>query len=429
MNIDIKIPSPGESISQVQVANWLVADGDLVEKDQEIVEIDSDKATLAISAPEAGVVKRVIPAGEMAAVGAVIATLNTQETVAKDQNKKSESTPQTASIQTPPATEAKPVGPAEPAETSASRGVAATPLARKLMEMNHVDSQALRSFFERYHFTREDVEFYLHHQNDAIAQPPQKPGSEQTQNNPKELRGEERTPMSPLRRKLAERLVSVKNETAMLTTFNEVNMTPVMELRAKYKEAFQKKHGVSLGFMSFFTRACALALKEFPAVNGSIEGDEIVFHHFADIGIAVSTPKGLMVPVLRDAATLSLADIEHKIKDLATRARDRKLTLDEMSGGTFTITNGGVFGSLLSTPIINPPQSAILGMHNIVERPIAVKGKVEIHPMMYVALSYDHRIIDGRESVSFLVKVKELLENPVNLLFEQGDPVKALLGL
>lgn len=235
--------------------------------------------------------------------------------------------------------------------------------------------------------------------------------------------------MSPLRRKLAERLVGVKNQTAMLTTFNEINMTPVMELRAKYKEIFQKKHGIGLGFMSFFTRACALALKSFPQVNASIEGDEIVFHHFSDIGIAVSTPKGLVVPVVRDAETKSLADIEHMIKNLAIKARDKKLTLEEMSGGTFTITNGGVFGSLLSTPIINPPQSAILGMHNIIERPIAVKGKVEIHPMMYVALSYDHRIIDGRESVSFLVKVKQLLENPIFMISEEGDAEAELLGL
>lgn len=429
MKVEIKIPSPGESISQVQVANWLVSDGDQVEKDQEIVEIDSDKATLAISAPEAGVVTRAIPAGEMAAVGAVIATLDT-EGIAKPIEHK----PEEPSLKTsePPVvmTEGQKSTSAD-AQTSMAppSEVGATPLARRLMEINRVDPKALRDFFERYRFTRDDVAFYLQHKEEApksFAPPSTSINADRAQLS---SRDEERTAMSPLRRKLAGRLVAVKNETAMLTTFNEVNMSPVMELRAKHKEAFQKKHGVTLGFMSFFTRACALALKEFPQVNGSIEGDEIVLHHYADIGIAVSTPKGLMVPVLRNAETLSMADIELTIKDMATRARDRRLTLDEMSGGTFTITNGGVFGSLLSTPIINPPQSAILGMHNIVERPIAVKGKVEIHPMMYVALSYDHRIIDGRESVSFLVKVKELLENPVNLLFGAGDPVRALLGL
>ena len=235
--------------------------------------------------------------------------------------------------------------------------------------------------------------------------------------------------MSTLRLKLAERLVSVKNETAMLTTFNEVNMTPVMKIRQQYKDIFKEKHGVSLGFMSFFTKAVTEALHHFPQVNAQIDGDEMVFHNCADIGIAVSTPKGLMVPVLRNAEQMSIAEIELKIKELATKARDNKISLDEMKGGTFTITNGGVFGSMLSTPIINPPQSAILGMHNIVERPIAVNGQVEIHPIMYVALSYDHRIIDGRESVSFLVKVKEMLEHPARMLFAGNDPVSTLLGI
>lgn len=421
MRIEVKIPSPGESISQVQVANWLVADGETVEKDQEIVEIDSDKATLAISAPEAGVVTRAIDAGEMAAVGAVVATI---EAVTESAERRPTAPPE----KTTPAVRDSATA-EQPAQSRAEKSkepVAATPLARRLMEVNHLDAAAVREFLSRYHLTREDVAFYLRHQDEK---PSSSVSSGKTSEEIPLPRTEERQPMNALRRKLAERLVAVKNQTAMLTTFNEVNMTPVMELRNRHKEAFQKKHGVSLGFMSFFTRACALALKAYPQVNGSIEGDEIVLHHYADIGIAVSTPKGLMVPVLRDAETLSLADIEHRIKELATRARDRKLTLDEMTGGTFTITNGGVFGSLLSTPIINPPQSAILGMHNIVERPIAVKGKVEIHPMMYVALSYDHRIVDGRESVSFLMKVKQLLENPIHLLFDGNDPEKTLFGL
>jgi len=422
MRIEVKIPSPGESISQVQVANWLVADGETVEKDQEIVEIDSDKATLAISAPEAGVVTRALAMGEMAAVGAVVATIEAATVGAEPQAKAAKPDESKSDALKPPVKE-------QPVQHQVEKNrevVAATPLARRLMEMNHLDAASVREFLSRYHLTREDVTFYLSHQHETTSTPD--PGTK-TVAEQRAPRTEERQPMNALRRKLAERLVAVKNQTAMLTTFNEVNMTPVLELRNRHKEAFQKKHGVSLGFMSFFTRACALALKTFPQVNGSIEGDEIVLHHYADIGIAVSTPKGLMVPVLRDAETLSLAEIEQRIKEMATRARDRKLTLDEMTGGTFTITNGGVFGSLLSTPIINPPQSAILGMHNIVERPIAVKGKVEIHPMMYVALSYDHRIIDGRESVSFLVKVKELLENPIHLLFDTNDPASLLLGL
>ncbi|OFY15016.1 MAG: dihydrolipoamide succinyltransferase [Bacteroidetes bacterium GWE2_42_24] len=420
MRIEIKIPSPGESISQVQVATWLVANGEMVEKDQEIAEIDSDKATLSISAPESGIVSQVIPAGDMAAVGAVIATLDTKAKPVEESAHES----QPNLVVTPSLTPAAMAEVKEPVRKTVK--VAATPVARKLMELHNVNESSLRDFYTHYHFSREDVEFYLQHKTEMpdTKQPAVQPAAKDIA-----FRSDERQPMSPLRRKLAERLVAVKNQTAMLTTFNEINMTPVMELRAKYKDAFQKKHGVGLGFMSFFTRACAVALKSFPQVNASIDGDEIVLHHYSDIGIAVSTPKGLMVPVVRDAETLALADIEHKIKYLASRARDKKLTLDEMSGGTFTITNGGVFGSLLSTPIINPPQSAILGMHNIVERPIAVKGKVEIHPMMYVALSYDHRVIDGRESVSFLVKVKQLLENPVHLIFEGGDAEIELLGL
>ncbi len=420
MRIEIKIPSPGESITQVQVASWLVADGELVEKDQEIVEIDSDKATLSISAPESGKLRQEISAGQSADVGAVIATLDSEARSVNKDAAKLQPISEDVSLQSHAEEEKVKDGEEKPIR------VAVTPVARRMMEIHNIDENSLRDFFIHYHLSRGDVEFYLKHKEEA-----QKHNLPETRisSETKALRLEERQQMSPLRRKLAERLVGVKNQTAMLTTFNEINMTPVMELRAKYKDAFQKKHGVGLGFMSFFTRACALALKSFPQVNASIEKEEIVFHHFSDIGIAVSTPKGLMVPVVRDAETRSLADIEHKIKELALKARDKKLTLDEMSGGTFTITNGGMFGSLLSTPIINPPQSAILGMHNIVERPIAVKGKVEIHPMMYVALSYDHRIIDGRESVSFLVKVKQLLENPIHMISEVGDAEAELLGL
>jgi 2-oxoglutarate dehydrogenase E2 component (dihydrolipoamide succinyltransferase) len=288
---------------------------------------------------------------------------------------------------------------------------------------NNISAEEVAVFYKNLRIGREDVEFFLSKRSTFEGQLPEQPSQEAA------ARVQDRQKMTPLRLKLSERLVAVKNQTAMLTTFNEVNMTPVMQIRNQYKDVFKEKHGTSLGFMSFFTKAVTEALKLFPQVNAMIDGDEIVFNRFADVGIAVSTPKGLMVPVLRNAEAMSLAQIELKIKELATKARDRKISPDELSGGTFTITNGGVFGSLLSTPILNPPQSAILGMHNIVERPIAVNGKVEIHPMMYVALSYDHRIIDGRESVGFLVKVKEMLENPARMLHSGNDPAIDLLGL
>lgn len=436
MIIDVKIPSPGESITSVVVAGWLVKDGDTVSRDQEILEIDSDKATLTISAPESGKIKIMAAEGDTVEVGAVVAHIDTSVapavTLSEKTDKKEkadildkEAQPSPVTIEPPKTPE--PVHESHPMEETSS--IRLSPLARKLMQEHKLNEQELLDFFKNYRFVKEDIEFYLERKSTT---PSGEPAT-----NPKSLsvkkesttRETSRQKMSPLRQKLSERLVAVKNETAMLTTFNEVNMTPIMELRKKYKDAFQKKFGVSLGYMSFFTKACAIALEAFPQVNAMIDGDEIVFHHFADIGIAVSTPKGLMVPVLRNAETLSLAEIELKIKDLATRAREKKISLEELSGGTFTITNGGVFGSLLSTPIINPPQSAILGMHNIVERPIAVNGKVEIHPMMYVALSYDHRIIDGRESVSFLVMVKSLLENPLRMLTQGADPENLLLEL
>jgi len=431
MIVEVKVPSPGESISEVQLANWLVEDGQQVEKDQDIVEIDSDKATLSIVAEESGKIKFQAAEGDTLAVGSVIATIDTEAagTVVKKEKTQEKAEKPAEEKPTPKAETRAPVEPQKkesvPAKKAAPAEVELTvsPLARKIMKQEGVSDQELLDFFKHYRFGKEDVQFYL--ENKGNVKPPQPPtvtswpGGRETAH----------VKMSMLRKKLAQRLVSVKNETAMLTTFNEVNMTPIMEIRKKYKEAFQKKHDVGLGFMSFFTKAVTEALKLFPQVNSQISGDEFISFKYVDVSIAVSAPKGLVVPVIRNAELMSLAEIEIAIKELATKARDNKITLEDMEGGTFTISNGGVFGSMMSTPIINPPQSAILGMHNIVERPIAVNGKVEIHPMMYVALSYDHRIIDGRESVSFLVKVKEMLEHPERMLFEAKDPVETLLGL
>jgi 2-oxoglutarate dehydrogenase E2 component (dihydrolipoamide succinyltransferase) len=435
MIIEVKVPSPGESISEVQLANWLVEDGTYVEKDQEIAEVDSDKATLSISAEQAGIIKIIAAKGSSVEVGSVVAKIETdgkapaakpaKESVPGKIAVKAEVNADLAEIKAGPVI-AKSVEPLIAIKPHLS------PLAKKLLDANKLSENEFIDFLKNYRFSKSDVEFFLEEKNKPSSSPPPSPpyspdvlqassrgGSRDT----------ERRKMSTLRLKLAERLVSVKNETAMLTTFNEVNMTPIIKIRQQYKDAFKEKHGISLGFMSFFTKAVTEALQHFPQVNAQIDGDEMVFFNYADIGIAVSTPKGLMVPVLRNAERMSIAEIELKIKELATKARDNKISLEEMKGGTFTITNGGVFGSMLSTPIINPPQSAILGMHNIVERPVAVNGQVEIHPIMYVALSYDHRIIDGRESVSFLVKVREMLENPVMMLFAGSDPVGGLLGL
>jgi len=432
MLTEVKVPSPGESITSVVVAGWLVRDGDVVSRDQEILEIDSDKATLTISAPEAGKIKIMVAEGETVDVGAVVASIDTAFATSVTSAEIPKDIP--APVPAAPAKEAAEekssatVAPDEPKPES--EGILhLSPLARKLMQEKNISESDLVEFFKRYRLVKEDIEFYLREKEESQEKPQAGTLASFSIKKEKISRDTSRQKMSPLRQKLSERLVAVKNETAMLTTFNEVNMSAIMELRKRFKEEFQKKHGIPLGFMSFFTKACAIALEAFPQVNAMIEGDEIVFHHFADIGIAVSTPKGLMVPVLRNVETMSLAEIELKIKDLATRARDKKISLEELSGGTFTITNGGVFGSLLSTPIINPPQSAILGMHNIVERPIAVNGKVEIHPMMYIALSYDHRIIDGRESVSFLVMVKNMLENPSLLLTQGQSPEKMLLEI
>jgi len=419
MIIEIKVPSPGESITEVQLASWLVNDGDQVEKDQEIAEIDSDKATLTISAEDSGMIKTAAAEGDTIEVGKLIATIDTGKK--GKETKKSPTVEAKSEVQAPVKEEKPAAMTKEIKETSPASELHISPLAKKLMAEHKVDPGELEAFFKNLRISKKDVEFYLSEagRQQGTYQAVAWGGT----------RDSHREKMSTLRSKLAQRLVSVKNETAMLTTFNEVNMTPIFEIRKKYKEEFKEKYGVSLGFMSFFTKAVSIALGQFPQVNAMIDGNEIELRDYADIGIAVSTPKGLMVPVLRNAETMTFADIELKIKELAVKARDGKITLDEMKGGTFTITNGGVFGSMLSTPIINPPQSAILGMHNIVERPIAVSGEVEIHPIMYVALSYDHRIIDGRESVSFLVMVKDMLEHPEKMMFAGEDPHKSLLGL
>ncbi len=418
MALEVKVPSPGESITQVMLSRWLVQDGDFVEKDAEIAEIDSEKATLSISAEIDGVIKIRIPEGETIAVGTVICTLEPSESpMAKEEKKEKEPNfdvqkeiPQDVKEQENVQMESK------------DPEVKLSPLARKVLQEKEYSEKELIEKFKRIRLSRKQVNEIENDNSEAIA----KCDAKSEWNNSREI---ERKKMTPLRIKLSERLVSVKNETAMLTTFNEVNMSTILSIKKQYNEQYKEKYGVSIGLMSFFTKAVTEALKLYPQVNSMIDGDEFVRYKYADIGIAVSAPKGLIVPVIRNAESLSLAEIELKIKELASKARENRITLDEMSGGTFTITNGGVFGSMLSTPILNPPQSAILGMHNIVERPIAVNGKVEIHPMMYVALSYDHRVIDGRESVGFLVKVKEMLENPLKLMFSGNDPVKELLSL
>ncbi|NQV51738.1 MAG: 2-oxoglutarate dehydrogenase complex dihydrolipoyllysine-residue succinyltransferase [Flavobacteriales bacterium] len=411
----MKMPSPGESITEVEVAQLLVQDGDVVELDQPIAEIDSDKATLELNAEAAGKIQFLVGEGDSVEIGQVVCRIDTSV----KPEKKAE--PAKSEKETAPAAEQKQASaskeePVAKVDTSAAK---ATPVAKAMMGETGVDSNKISGSGEGGKILKKDVEVYLAGGFDTASELAGWGGS----------REQHKEKMSSLRRKIAERLVSVKNETAMLTTFNEVDMSYVMDLRKKYKEAFKEKHGVNLGFMSFFTKAVTEALNQYPAVNAYIDGQEMVFHDYADIGIAVSSPKGLMVPVLRNAEQMALHEIEAGIKTLAIKARDGKLSIDEMTGGTFTITNGGVFGSMLSTPIINPPQSAILGMHNIVERPIAVNGKVEIRPIMYVALSYDHRIIDGKESVSFLYKVKEMIENPAWMLFGGKEPEKVLLGL
>ncbi len=419
--LEMKVPSPGESISEVEIATWLVADGDYVEKDQAIAEVDSDKATLELPAEESGIITLKAAEGDVVKVGQVVCLIDTS--AARPAGAPAAAPAQSAAPRTeaPAAPAAAAVAAApnpDPVKPASYASGSASPAAAKMINENNINTASIKASGKDGRITKQDV----------IAAMSAGFSTEATQGWGG-TRAQSREKMSMLRRKIAERLVGVKNETAMLTTFNEVDMKPIMDIRAKYKEAFAKHHEVNLGFMSFFTKAVTEALKLYPAVNAQIDGNEMIFHDYADIGIAVSSPKGLMVPVVRNAEQMSLADIEREIKRLAIKARDGKMTPEDMSGGTFTITNGGVFGSMLSTPIINPPQSAILGMHNVVERPVAINGNVEIRPIMYVALSYDHRIIDGKESVGFLVKVKEMLENPERMLFGSKDPMQILLGL
>src|SRR5690554_777520 len=417
--IEMKVPSPGESISEVEIAEWLVSDGDYVEKDQAIAEVDSDKATLELPAEVAGTITLKAEEGDLVAVGQVVCLIDTSaEAPEKKEAPKAVKKAEPAKAVKEEKKEVqKEEAPKADAKDSYAKGTA-SPAASKIMKENNVSANQVTGTGKDGRITKQDVVDAMAAGFDSTSTS----GWGGTRN---------KTPqrMSMLRRKVAERLVAVKSETAMLTTFNEVDMKPIMDLRNKYKKTFSEHHDVNLGFMSFFTKAVTEALNLFPAVNAQIDGQEMIMHDYADIGIAVSSPKGLMVPVVRNAEQMTLAEIEKEIKRLAIKARDGKITPDEMTGGTFTITNGGVFGSMMSTPIINPPQSAILGMHNIVERPVAIDGKVEIRPMMYLALSYDHRIIDGKESVSFLVKVKEMLENPERMIFGGKDPYEVLLGL
>lgn len=406
MILEMKVPSPGESIKEVEIATWLVKDGDYVEKDQAIAEVDSDKATLELPAEASGIITLKAEEGDAVAVGAVVCLIDTSAA------KPSGSTP----AETPKVEEKKVESSKVEIKTEAPKVAPATyasgtpsPAARKILDEKNIQTSDIIGTGKDGRITKDDAV-------NAVPSMGTPTGGS---------RGTERTKLSMLRRKVAERLVAAKNETAMLTTFNEVNMTPINTLRNEYKDVFKAKHGgIGLGYMSFFTKAVTRALQMYPDVNSMMDGDYKIGFDFCDISIAVSGPKGLMVPVVRNAENLTFRGIEADIKRLAIKARDGQITVDDMTGGTFTITNGGVFGSMLSTPIINPPQSGILGMHNIIERPIAVNGNVEIHPMMYVALSYDHRIIDGRESVGFLVAVKEALENPVELLCD-NNPKKA----
>jgi 2-oxoglutarate dehydrogenase E2 component (dihydrolipoamide succinyltransferase) len=463
MIIEVKVPSPGESITEVQLSSWLVKDGEIIERDAEIAEVDSDKATLTINAPEQGKISLKIKEGDTVNVGTIVATIDTDAVGSGISSHDSKQTAATSADSVSPAI-SKPENTTLPeevpakedasvyaAENNASVKTHITPLAKKMMEERNLSNEDVLQQLGGKRVSKADIES-LPDKKTVKSVEQDKPASkkssaevpiQQVESTPEttqksELqtsfssdgnRSVERKKMSTLRLKLSQRLVSVKNETAMLTTFNEVNMSNIMAIKKKYNDKFKEKYGVSIGFMSIFTKAITLALKQFPQVNSIIDGDELIYHNYNDIGIAVSSPKGLVVPVVRNTELMSIAEIELKIKELAEKARNNKLSLEEMTGGTFTISNGGVFGSMLSTPILNPPQSAILGMHNIIDRPIALNGQVVIAPMMYVALSYDHRVIDGKDSVSFLVKVKELLENPSVMFYEGKDPVKGLLGI
>jgi 2-oxoglutarate dehydrogenase E2 component (dihydrolipoamide succinyltransferase) len=418
--IDIKVPAVGESINEVTLVKWLKQEGQYVERDEVIAELESEKATFEVNAEKAGTLKLVGKEGETLKIGDVVAQID--ETAAKPEGQNAPAEKASAQAEAKPAASngtaqaatARPAAAQAPI-TATSNDIRATPVAAAIITDKKVDAGSIKPTGTGGKILKNDV-------LEALAHPGRAAGKELF------TRGDRREKMSNLRKTVSRRLVEAKNTTAMLTTFNEVDMSAVMALRAKYKDKFKEKHGVNLGFMSFFTKATCYALQEWPAVNAYIDGDELVYHDYCDISIAVSAPKGLVVPIIRNAESLSMADIEKKVVELATKARDNKLSMEEMQGGTFTITNGGVFGSLMSTPIINIPQSAILGMHKIEERAVVVNGQIVVRPMMYLAVSYDHRIIDGRESVSFLVRVKELLENPDQLLFGK-DPLKALLEL
>ena len=427
--LEMKVPSPGESISEVEIAAWLVNDGDYVEKDQPIAEVDSDKATLELPAEMAGVITLKVEEGDVVPVGDVCCLIDTDAKRPAGMDKPTDapapSVPEEAPVTVTPAATPSAKAPDQPVVAPVSQKNYAegspSPAAKKMMADKGISSGSILGSGRDGRVLKQDVISAL-----AAGFDPSSASAQGGWTGSREVRSER---MSMLRRKVAERLVGVKNETAMLTTFNEVDMKPIMDLRAKYKVKFKEEKGVGLGFMGFFTKAVTTALAAYPGVNAMIDGKEVLYHDYVDVCIAVSSPKGLMVPVVRNAEAMSIAEIEGEIKRLAIRARDGVLTVDEMQGGTFTITNGGVFGSMLSTPIINPPQSAILGMHNIVERPVAIDGQVVIRPIMYVALSYDHRIVDGKESVSFLYLVKQLLENPERMLFGGKQPEEVLLGL
>ncbi|MDQ2718865.1 MAG: 2-oxoglutarate dehydrogenase complex dihydrolipoyllysine-residue succinyltransferase [Bacteroidota bacterium] len=413
MAVEIKVPSVGESINEVTLTKWLKKDGEWVDRDAVIAELESEKATFEINAEKAGILHTIAKEDDTLKIGDVVCTIDdTAQKPEVKQETKEEKKPESPKAEPKPSEK---IQDQKSEKQDVQKDIKATPVAAAILADKKMDVSKVTPTGFHGKITKTDV-------LDALSNPGRAIG--------KELFSREEKPqkMTNLRRTISRRLVEAKNSTAMLTTFNEVDMSPIMDLRTKYKEVFKKTHEVNLGFMSFFTKACCFALQEWPAVNAGIDGDNIIYHEFCDISIAVSSPKGLVVPVIRNAESLSMAEIEKEVVQLALKARESKLTIEEMTGGTFTITNGGIFGSLMSTPILNIPQSAILGMHNIVERPVAVKGQVIIKPMMYIALSYDHRVIDGRESVSFLVRVKEMLENPEQLLFGK-DPVKALLQL
>ena len=404
--IEIKVPSPGESVTEVELGEWAFKNGEIAQKDDTICELDSDKATLEVVAEETGELEVLVETGETVSVGDIIGKIQVVSGYVK-------SPAPSQKEETPPL----PSTSAEKVLSKVVQKATVSPAAEKMMREKAISKEEVSGTGKKEMITKQDI---LQHLTGGF-------GTEQKR--PENDRTTERKKMTTLRKKLMKRLVGVKNETALLTTFNEVDMNAIMRIRAKYKAKFAEEKGVGLGFMSFFTKAVSIALQKFPEVNAQIDDEEIVYHNFTDIGIAVSSPKGLMVPILRNVENMSLANIESGIKDLAIKARNGKISIAEMTGGTFTITNGGVFGSMMSTPIINPPQSAILGMHNIIERPIAINGKVVIRPMMYLALSYDHRIIDGKESVSFLKSIKEMIEDPTKILFDGVDAEKILLGI